>query len=126
MSHSLSQKEGVGGSGRLRPSLGWHAHQGLGHGHGRWNPGAHPGVGGPDGTHCHPGPRVAHGGHPCQGDHGDGLTGHGGERRGLRYGTEARRHGAHPHLVEGGRGGLAHLEGVGVDGRSRAAYMKRT
>lgn len=118
----LSQEEGVGGSGGLRPSLGGDAHQGLGHGHGRRDAGG----GAPHVPHCHPGPRVAHGGHPCQGDHGDGLAGHGGERHGLGHGAEARRHWAHPHLVEGGRSGLAHLEGVGVDGRSGAACTETT
>lgn len=118
----LSQKEGVGGSGGLRPSLWWHAHQRLWHRHGRRDPCAHPCVCAhtPDGANSHSGHGAAHGGHPCQRDHGDGLSGHGGEGHGLGHAAKARGHGADPHLVEGGRCWLAHLEGVGMGCRSRA------
>lgn len=113
---SFSQKEGVGGSGGLCAGLGWHAHQGLGHGHGSRDPRTHPRV--RPHAYPHPGHHAAHGGHACQGDHGDGLSGHGGEGHGL--GHEACGHRADPHLVEGGRRWLAHLEGVGVGCWSRA------
>ncbi len=111
-----SQKERVGGSGGLRPGLWWHAHQGLGHGHGGRDPRAHPHVRphSSGAANPHPGHHAAHGGHPCQGDHGDGLSGHGGEGHGLAGAAEAGGHGADPHLVEGGGSWLAHLEGVGV------------
>lgn len=60
-----SQKERVGGSGGLRPGLGWHAHQGLGHGHPHASDSADP-----DSGH-----HAGHGRHTGQGDHGDGLSG---------------------------------------------------
>lgn len=118
----LSQKEGVGGPSGLRSSLGWHAHQGLGHGHGGWDTITHPSVCSytPNSTNSHSRHCVAHGGHPCQGDHGDGLSRHGRESHGVGYAAKACGHGAHPHLVEGGWCRLAHLEWVGMDCWSRA------
>lgn len=101
----LSQKERVGGAGGLRPSLGGHAHQWLRQWHGRWDPSTH--------TYAsHSWHSTAHRGHPCQGDHGDGLSGHGGQGQWLCDAAEARGHRANAHLVEGRRNRLGHLEWI--------------
>lgn len=101
----LSQKEGVGGAGGLRPGLGGHAHQWLGQWHGGGDPSAHAYA-------SHSWHSTAHGGHPCQGDHGNGLSGHGGQGHRLCNAAEARGHRADAHLVEGRRNRLGHLEWI--------------
>lgn len=116
----LSQKERVGGSGGLCPSLGGHAHEGLGHGHGGRDPRASTDPSNGACPHC--GHHAAHGGHSCQGDHGDGLSGKGSKSHGFSHAAETGGHGADTHLVECRGNWLAHLEGVGVGcwSRSRA------
>lgn len=110
-----SQKKGVGGSGRLRPGLWGHAHQGLRHRHGGWDPRAHTHVRPhtADSANRHSRHRATHW------RHGDGLSRQGGEGHGLGRAAKTRGHGADPHLVEGRGSWLAHLEGVGVGCWSR-------
>lgn len=115
---SLLQQKRVGGSGRLRSGLRRQAHEGLRHGHGGRDAGVHPGAGAHPAHGAHAGRGVAHGCHPRQRDHGDGLGWQRAQAHGLGHAAEAGRHGADAHLVEGGRSRLGHLEGVGVGGRS--------
>lgn len=117
-----SQKKGVGGSGRLRSNLGGHAHQGLRHRHRGWDPRTHTHVRAhtTDSASRHSRHRTTHWRHPSQGHHGNRLSRQGGERHGLDHAAaKASGHGADPHLVEGRRSWLAHLEGVGMGCWSR-------
>lgn len=124
----LSQKEGVGGSGGLGPSLGGHTHEGLRHGHGGGDANAHPCTRTytSHGTSPHSRHHAAHGSHSSQRDHGDGLSRQGRNGHGLSHATEPSGHGADTHLVEGRRNWLAHLEGVGMGcwSRSRSTLNK--